>query len=190
MILQYLESAVFEVIEPMPVALPEQIEDAVAPVFEALPFDRAMTALVPVEPVGPEVLEVVQRVVSDPVLAGHDAVKAGLWLYIDELDRSHAISQGMHSPTGSFWHAIMHRREGDFPNAKYWYRKAGAHPAMNAIDLAGGGSASGSAMAGYDPEAFVDRVARANARCEKDSPDLVALQKHEWRALFEWCAER
>lgn len=173
----------------MPVALPEQIESAVAPVFEVLPFDGAMRSLVPVQGASREVLDVVEAVVNDPSLDGHDAVKAGLWLYVDELDRSHAFSQDLHTPTGSFWHAIMHRREGDFPNAKYWYRKAGAHPAMNNIDLAGGGSASGSAMAGYDPAAFVDRVARANARCESDSPDLVALQHHEWRALFEWCAE-
>lgn len=173
----------------MPVALPEQIEAVIAPVFEAHPFEQAMTTLVPVEPVSAEVFDVVQRVVSDPALQAHDAVKAGLWLYIDDLDRSHEVSQGLYTPAGSFWHAIMHRREGDFPNAKYWYRKAGAHPAMGHIDLAGGGSASGSAMAGYDPIAFVDRVARANARCEKDSPDLIALQKHEWRALFEWCAE-
>lgn len=174
----------------MPVALPEEIEAAVAPVFEVLPFDDAMRSLLPVSGASAEVLAVVESVVSDPALDGHDAIKAGLWLYVDELDRSHAYSQDLHSPTGSFWHAIMHRREGDFPNAKYWYRKAGAHPAMNNIDLAGGGSASGSAMAGYDPLVFVDRVERANVRCERDSPDLVALQHHEWRALFEWCAER
>ena len=173
----------------MAVALPEQIEAAVAPVFEVLPFNRAMTALVPTQGARPEVIAVVEQVVSGPALAGHDAIKAALWLYIDELDASHAISQNLHSPTGSFWHAIMHRREGDFSNAKYWYRKAGAHPAMKHIDLAGGGSASGSTMGSYDPIAFTDRVARANARCEKDSPDLVALQHHEWRALFEWCAE-
>lgn len=173
----------------MPVALPEQIESAVAPVFEVLPFDRAMSALVPVDGASSEVLAVVEAVVNDPALDGHHAIKAGLWLYADELDRSHAYSQDLHTPTGSFWHAIMHRREGDFPNAKYWYRKAGAHPAMNNIDLAGGGSASGSDIAAYDADKFVDRVARANARCESDSPDLVALQHHEWRALFEWCAE-
>ena len=174
----------------MPDTLPELIEAAVAPVFEALPFDQAMRALVPVDDADADLVAVVQGVVDDPALDGHDAVKAALWLYIDDLDRSHAISQHLHTPTGSFWHAVMHRREGDFPNAKYWYRKAGAHPAMKRIDLAGGGSASGSAMAGYDPIAFVDRVARANARCEKDSPDLVALQRHEWRALFEFCAEK
>jgi len=172
----------------MPVVLPDQIESAVAPVFAALPFAQAMNALVPVGGASPETIDIIQTVVNDPALDGHDGIKAGLWLYIDELDRSHEISQHMTSPTGSFWHAIMHRLEGDFSNAKHWYRKAGAHPAMNHIDLAGG-TAAGSNMARYDPIGFVDRVARANARCERDSPDLVALQHHEWRSLFEWCAE-
>ncbi|MGB1126733.1 MAG: hypothetical protein ACPG4Q_16145, partial [Phycisphaeraceae bacterium] len=97
----------------MPVALPEQIDLAVAPVFEVLPFDDAMRSLVPVDGARAEVLSVVEEVVNDPALDGHDAIKAGLWLYVDELDRSHEYSQSIHTPTGSFWHAIMHRREGD-----------------------------------------------------------------------------
>src|SRR4051794_12932746 len=40
------------------------------------------------------------------------AMLAGLWLYHDWLDSSHTISQALPSATGSFWHAIMHRREG------------------------------------------------------------------------------
>ncbi len=172
----------------MPLNLPEPLDQVIAPVFAVLPLHRAMPALLPVHPAGAEATAAVQAVVSHPALAPHLGVQAGLWLYVDELDKSHACSQALPGPTGSYWHAIMHRREGDFPNAKYWYRKAGAHPAMNRIDLAGG-TAAGSDMAEYDPEAFVDRVARADARHEPDSPDLVALQHHEWRVLLEWCAE-
>src|SRR4051812_8366636 len=47
---------------------------------------------------------------------------AGIWLLHDYLDESHKISQGIDTTSGSFWHAIMHRREGDFSNAKYWFR--------------------------------------------------------------------
>src|SRR5687767_6605154 len=39
---------------------------------------------------------------------------AGLWLLFDELERAHRIVQEIPTPTGSFWHAIVHRREGDF----------------------------------------------------------------------------
>ena len=172
----------------MGLSLPDALDEVMSPVFSALPMRRAMSALLPVDPVGSDVVALVEGVVNDPVMAAHLGLCAGLWLYVDELDRSHAFSQRLTGPTGCYWHAIMHRREGDFPNAKYWYRKAGDHPAMNHIDLAGG-MAAGSDIAEYDALAFVDRVERANQRNESDSPDLVALQHHEWRALFEWCAE-
>src|SRR3972149_251074 len=38
---------------------------------------------------------------------------AGAWLLYDYLDNSHTISQSIKTHTGSFWHGIMHRREGD-----------------------------------------------------------------------------
>ncbi len=41
------------------------------------------------------------------------ACLAGLWLYHDFLDESHAISQEIGTPTGSYWHGLMHRREPD-----------------------------------------------------------------------------
>ncbi len=47
------------------------------------------------------------------------ACLAGLWLYHDFLDESHRISQELHTTTGSYWHALMHRREPDFDNPKY-----------------------------------------------------------------------
>src|SRR6185295_3279275 len=47
--------------------------------------------------------------------------RAGLWLLQDFLDESHAISQDIDTREGSFWHAIMHRREPDASNSKYWW---------------------------------------------------------------------
>src|SRR5262245_30984412 len=51
------------------------------------------------------------------------ACQAGLWLAFDFLFESHAISQELHTPEGSFWHAIMHSREPDASNSKYWWRR-------------------------------------------------------------------
>lgn len=62
-----------------------------------------------------------------------DACLAGLWLYADGLDQSHQISQSIETPTGSFWHGIMHRREGDFGNSKYWFRRVGKHPVFEPL---------------------------------------------------------
>ncbi len=125
------------------------------------------------------------------------AMLAGLWLWHDWLDGSHAISQTLHDSTGSFWHAIMHRREGDFPNSKYWYAKAGSHPILPSIGVHVGTAinhlpADKSLLrvvrGGWDPEAFVDLVEDVSGR--RDDPRLaavVAIQRIEWQMLFDHC---
>lgn len=60
------------------------------------------------------------------------ALQAGLLLWHDELDESHKLSQSIEGAgddrLGDVWHAIMHRREPDYSNAKYWFRQIGRHP--------------------------------------------------------------
>jgi len=100
--------------------------------------------------------------------------KCGLLLLSGQLDASHEISQSIHSPEGSFWHGIMHRREGDFWNAKYWFRKVGKHPVLAHLAETKYG----------DGSVFVDRVEQA---IQSHTPDLQAcreLQWKEWQALF------
>ena len=62
------------------------------------------------------------------------ACRAGLWLYFDFLDESHKISQDDESdPDRNFWHAVMHRREPDASNSKYWFRRVGSHPVLGQL---------------------------------------------------------
>lgn len=118
-------------------------------------------------------------------------VKAGLLLWNDDLDASHRLSQEIDSPTGSYWHAIMHRREPDYWNSKYWFRRAGAHPAMVRIAQEAGAALNAAAwLAGgrYDPFAFVDaceQAARANAPAADLAP-LQAFQTLEIRILLDY----
>ena len=57
-----------------------------------------------------------------------DTVKIGLLLWNDALDDAHTMLQDINTQTGSYWHAIMHRREPDYSNAKYWFDRVGSHP--------------------------------------------------------------
>jgi hypothetical protein len=128
------------------------------------------------------------------------AVVGALWLWHDFLDESHTISQAMENPTGSYWHAIMHRREGDFGNSKYWYRQVGKHPAMNTIsaradavlrDLPADKSLFKLVANGWDSFVLVD-IAQAVHENPGDprAATMVSLQKLEWRALLDWTALR
>jgi hypothetical protein len=148
--------------------LPEPIAQACEPLFSALPIGEAMSRLVGSAPVHTELVE---RVLADPAISGRADLAAGLWLYVDDLDRSHTISQSIEDETGSYWHGIMHRREGDFSNSHYWMRRAARHP------LIAGNSE-------YDSDALIDDVSRAKG----DDASLVGRQRTEWQNLFEWCA--
>ena len=60
------------------------------------------------------------------------ALRAGLLLLTGYAEESHAASQSIEGEgslhTGDYWHAILHRREPDYGNAKYWFRHVGRHP--------------------------------------------------------------
>jgi hypothetical protein len=59
------------------------------------------------------------------------ALAAGIWQMNGFLNRSHELAQSIEGKggnrTGDYWHAIMHRREPDYSNAKYWFRRVGQH---------------------------------------------------------------
>ena len=124
------------------------------------------------------------------------ACLAGLWLLHDWLDASHEISQELHNAEGSYWHAILHRREPDYGNSKYWFRRVGRHPVFVALaeeagDLArSAGAADLVGPAGWDPFAFVDLCERAAGGDEDLEKACRRIQQIEWRLLFDFCYRR
>ena len=141
-----------------------------------------------------------EQMISGPVVSRDDAraMMAGLWLWHDWLDLSHEISQQLHFSTGSFWHAIMHRREGDFSNSKYWYARCENHPILPAISQQAGSilnpqPASKALLrlnvSGWNPNVFVDLVQKVHTDPTDPLHEVaISLQQLEWRLLFDHCA--
>jgi hypothetical protein len=123
------------------------------------------------------------------------ACLAGLWLRFDFLDESHEISQSIADANGSYWHAIVHRREGDFGNSKYWFQRVGKHAIFPQLAQAARQEAAGtdhrelaplSRENQWDASRFVDLCQRASR-----DPQLAAvcqrIQQNEWELLFAHC---
>ncbi len=105
---------------------------------------------------------------------------SGLWLLAGDIDRSHTLSQDITNAEGSFLHAIMHRREGDFGNAKYWFNRVGKHPVLNQLqELTHGAYSSGCD--------FVDGVARVVGKQADQREPYEKLQWIEWQSLMVHC---
>ncbi len=117
---------------------------------------------------------------------------SGLWLAFNYLDTSHDISQSLPSSSGSYWHGIMHRREPDYSNSGYWFRKVGDHPIFKQLpeavaDTVASASSDAQALAGnWDPYAFND-LCQANLKGGSEQALCKEMQLIEWQVLFDYC---
>ena len=141
------------------------------------------------------------RTLGGQKIVDNSAVKccvSALWLWHDFLDESHTLSQDIETTDGSYWHAIMHRREPDYGNSKYWFRRVGQHPIFEPLAAAARNHSSHHALRDepspclltqtkWDPFAFVD-LCEAIARGRSEAALLAReVARIEWQLLFDHC---
>ncbi|CAN5470678.1 hypothetical protein BH09PLA1_BH09PLA1_09530 [soil metagenome] len=139
--------------------------------------DRAYRTLVPQQRGDPEVAAMLRSLTPANLLESESPASkssellnvaiGAMWLWHDFGEEAHAISQEIEQPAGSWLHAIVHRREGDFSNSKYWYARCAAITS---------------------PGDLVDVVAAVHEH--PDDPryaQAITRQRTEWRALFKHC---
>jgi hypothetical protein len=162
-------------------------------ILEAL-RSRPEPPLTPRQIWDPKLSRAIESRVSDP------AARSALHLWNDDLARAHELAQEIETTLGSCLHGTMHRREPDYDNARYWFRRVGKHPVGGqireaALELVGEAPALQEILASirrrrdWDALAMVDWCERAAEAPELDR-FLRGVQARELEALARHCVER
>jgi hypothetical protein len=62
-----------------------------------------------------------------------ELARAAVLLWHDHFDAAHTIVQDIENADASLLHGILHRREPDYMNARYWFRRVGPHRSFECV---------------------------------------------------------
>ena len=152
--------------------------------------------LTPTEPLGWDLPEKIRDASDETISGGMEIadpkmfalVRGALLNAVDALDDAHRIFQEDPSDLGSYWHGVMHRREGDFDNARYWFRRAGRLPISDRMHAAAAQvSANMAKQTSWDASLLTGLCEQAKFGDTEAIPECVRLQRVEFDELLAYC---
>jgi hypothetical protein len=103
----------------------------------------------------------------------------------DAWDAAHALAQEQEGdPDMDLVHAILHRREPDAANARYWFARVGHHPAYAGLSALATAEGLPELVDGRGRWRANEFVARCLAATPATMPALIRLQQAELLALL------
>jgi hypothetical protein len=136
------------------------------------------------------------RAADDATLLGGQApqpgaplglLRGGLYYFHNGLQDSHKAFADDAGVTAAYWHGMVHRREGDFENARYWMRRAGEHPAFQ--EAQGRSSDASPHMArqtNWDPFLFIHLCEQFKYGASEYRNEIAHLQRVEFAVFFDY----
>jgi hypothetical protein len=114
-------------------------------------------------------------------------VRAALLYAHDAIDEAHRIAQDGSSGAASYLHGMIHRREGDFDNARYWFRRSGRLGFFDDLHAATASiSADMAKQENWDPYLFTGLCEQDEFGDHSRREVLVELQRREFDAFFDY----
>lgn len=127
----------------------------------------------------------------------HPAIEAGLHILNYDLPSAHFLLRKMQSlpaQEGMFLHGVLHRIEGDYPNARAWYSDMSDTDIMAYVWGQKGEGTEGGKACGfvYDVEKLDQRVKQGvkDVRVEKEQERLEEESKRELAMIMDYCRQR
>ena len=133
--------------------------------------------------------------IADSGLASDSMVAAMLWLRFGIIEPAHEIVQDGATPLASYLHGVVHRLEGDYWNAKYWFRQVHDKRQLQSISIAmveriekEGLLAVAKSLnfvqgSHFLPAEFVTAHEQMNHQTKKSEEQKFAMESMAW---FEW----
>lgn len=123
------------------------------------------------------------RLPKDPACV--PLLRALLLYRFDAIDDAHRIVQDDASGPGAYLHGMIHRREGDLDNARYWFRRTGPLTFFGDLHrVASAVSPDAAKQSDWDPYLFVGLVEQARFGASDLLPMCVALQMAEFDVVL------